>query len=277
MPFMNRIDATLADLENYLRYRIETGERTIEMPRELLPYPSPEEPAAVPKTGPRRESRRAPSRPSRPSPGPAPEPLDASDAQRRGRLDKIAAAVAACERCPLRRDRNKPVPGQGSPHPDILFVGEGPGAEEDRQGIPFVGRAGTLLTRMIEAMGYRRDEVFIGNIVKCRPPDNRNPTPEEMQACLPWLQKQIEVLQPKVIVCLGAVAVKGLLATRVGISRLRGHWTQYEGIPVMPTYHPAYLLRYNAAKRDTWEDLKKVLRKLGRPVPRKKSQPSRIS
>ncbi len=184
-----------------------------------------------------------------------------------GKLGAVAARIADCRRCPLHATRTQTVPGQGAPGPEILFVGEAPGADEDRQGLAFVGRAGQLLTRMIAAMGYSRDAVFIANILKCRPPDNRAPLPEEMETCLPFLREQIALLQPQVIVCLGATAVKGLLGETIGITKLRGQWRTFDGIDVMPTFHPAYLLRNPSAKREAWEDLKAVLARLGRTPP----------
>lgn len=184
-------------------------------------------------------------------------------------LARIAAAVAACKNCPLHRDRKQTVPGQGHPAPDIMFVGEGPGASEDEQGLAFIGRAGQLLTKMIEAMGLRREDVFISNIVKCRPPNNRPPEPAEMAACMPFLHQQIALLKPKVIVALGATALKGLIPGAEGITKLRGTWQVFDGIDLMPTYHPAYLLRNPPAKKEVWADLQEVLRRLGRPVPGK--------
>lgn len=182
-------------------------------------------------------------------------------------LEAIARKISTCRLCPLHKTRTRTVPGQGAAHPEILFIGEGPGADEDQQGLAFVGRAGKLLTRMIEAMGLERDAVWIGNIVKCRPPDNRAPTAEEMAACLPYLRQQITLLKPRVIVCLGATAVKGLFGTTPGITKIRGHWMTFEDIDTMPTFHPAYLLRNPPAKREVWDDLKTVLKKLNRPVP----------
>ena len=182
-------------------------------------------------------------------------------------LDAIAAEIKACTRCALHATRTNTVPGQGNPQPEILFIGEAPGADEDEQGLAFVGRAGQLLTKMIEAMGFRRDEVFIANILKCRPPDNRQPTPEEMAVCIPFLKRQIALLKPRVIVALGATAVKGLLETQTGITKLRGIWQDLDGIPVMPTYHPAYLLRNPPSKKDVWADLQTVLKRLGRTPP----------
>ncbi len=186
-------------------------------------------------------------------------------------LEAIARRIAACRLCRLCETRTNTVPGQGASNPDIMFIGEGPGADEDAQGLAFVGRAGQLLTKIIAAMGYQREEVWIGNIVKCRPPNNRVPTPEEMEACLPYLREQIALLKPRAIVCLGATAVKGLFDTKTGITKLRGQWMTFEGIDTMPTYHPAYLLRNPPAKRDVWEDMQDVLRRLGRPVPGKQS------
>lgn len=195
-------------------------------------------------------------------------------------LAEIAARIAVCTRCPLHRTRTRTVPGQGHPHPEILFVGEGPGGEEDRQGLPFVGSSGNLLTRLIEAMELTRDAVFIANIVKCRPTvdyagqKDRAPEPDEMATCLPYLREQIAVLKPKVIVALGATAVKGLVGLTTGITRLRGQWQSYEGVPVMPTFHPSYLLRGGGEGKarywDVWDDMCKVLRRLGRTPPDKK-------
>ena len=178
----------------------------------------------------------------------------------------VTAEIAACTLCDLHKTRTNTVPGQGHARPEVMFVGEAPGADEDRQGLAFVGRAGQLLTKMIEAMGYTRDEVFIGNILKCRPPDNRKPLPDEMDTCLPYLKRQIALLQPKVIVCLGGTAMEGLLGL-TGITRRRGTWYRFEGIDVMPTFHPAYLLRNPSTKHDTWADLKAVLSHLGRTPP----------
>jgi uracil-DNA glycosylase family 4 len=148
-----------------------------------------------------------------------------------------------------------------------MFIGEAPGYEEDKQGLAFVGAAGQLLTKMIAAMGYTRDDVFIANICKCRPPGNRAPLPEEMQKCLPFLREQIKIIRPKTIALLGGTAIKALLETQAGVNRIQGQWTQYEGIPVMPTFHPSYLLRFEPAKHDAWRALKLVLAHLGKPVP----------
>jgi DNA polymerase len=184
------------------------------------------------------------------------------------RLDVLAEIVRGCTRCGLCKQRKQTVFARGSGSSGVCFIGEGPGADEDAQGLPFVGKAGQLLDRMIEAMGLGRDEVYVCNIVKCRPPDNRKPEPDEMAACMPYLNEQLELIGPRVIVALGATAVQGLLGTTEGIMRMRGKWKSYRGqIDVMPTFHPAYLLRTPAAKREVWEDLQEVLRRLGRSVP----------
>lgn len=192
-----------------------------------------------------------------------------------GRPEDPAAGLAAireemgdCQRCRLASGRHTIVFGQGNPHAELMFVGEAPGAEEDQQGLAFVGRAGQLLTDIIEkGLKMRRADVWIGNILKCRPPQNRNPEPDEVLACQPFLEAQIRAIRPRVLVGLGKFGAQWLLKTAEPISRLRGRVGEYEGIPVMPTYHPAYLLRNPAGKKDVWEDMKVVLRLLGRPVP----------
>ncbi len=194
--------------------------------------------------------------------------------ERVGRLSVLATEVAGCQRCGLAPTRTQTVFSRGDPFAELCFVGEGPGADEDRLGEPFVGAAGQLLDRMIAAMGYRRDEVYICNIVKCRPPGNRKPSPEEMDACKPYLVQQIELCRPKCIVALGATAIQGLMGTTEGIMKLRGKWKLYRMIPVMPTFHPAYLLRQPEAKKEVWEDLKQVMTRLGKPVPPPRNQPA---
>ncbi|HEY3233668.1 MAG TPA: uracil-DNA glycosylase [Polyangiaceae bacterium] len=194
-----------------------------------------------------------------------------SPAERAQRLELIAQEVAACTRCILHAGRTQTVFARGTGSARLCFVGEGPGADEDAQGYPFVGKAGQLLDRMIVAMGFSRDQVYVANIVKCRPPNNRKPEPDEMAVCVGYLHRQIELIQPEVIVALGATAVEGLLGVSGGITRLRGTWRLYRGrIAVMPTYHPAYLLRNPAAKRAVWDDLQAVLRHMGRPIPSRK-------
>jgi uracil-DNA glycosylase len=182
-------------------------------------------------------------------------------------LSALAEEVKGCERCELHRTRTQTVFARGTGSSGLCFIGEGPGVDEDAQGLPFVGAAGQLLDKMIAAMGLDRDEVYVCNIVKCRPPKNRKPERLEMQACSGFLARQLDFIAPKVIVALGGTAVEGLLGLS-GIVRLRGQWRLYRGeIPVMPTFHPAYLLRQPEAKREVWNDLKLVLDHLGRPLP----------
>ncbi len=186
----------------------------------------------------------------------------------RTRLALLAEEARTCSRCGLCQGRQQAVFSRGDPAAELCFVGEGPGADEDRLGEPFVGAAGQLLDKMIAAMGYARDAVYICNIVKCRPPNNRKPEPAEMKACSPFVTQQIDLIRPKVIVALGATAMEGLMGTTVGITRLRGTWKVYKAIPVMPTFHPAYLLRNPAAKREVWSDLQEVMKRLNKPLPR---------
>ena len=183
-------------------------------------------------------------------------------------ISGLRAKIDACKLCAeLAKTRNKVVFGSGSLQEKLVFVGEAPGADEDQQGLPFVGRAGQLLTKIIEAMGMTRDQVFICNVLKCRPPNNRPPAPGEVVNCRPYLKQQLEIIKPKVIVALGNHAVRALLQTEQGISALRGSFQTYEGIPVMCTYHPAYLLRSPGEKRKVWEDMKKVMKLLEKSEP----------
>ena len=182
-------------------------------------------------------------------------------------LAAIRGDLGDCRRCKLAAGRTTLVFGVGDPRAELMFVGEGPGADEDLQGEPFVGKAGQLLTKMIEAMGYRREQVYIANVVKCRPPGNRNPEPDEIEACEPFLKRQIEAVHPRVIVALGKFAAHTLLRSTIPITKLRGQWSEYQGVRLMPTFHPAYLLRSPQEKAKAWEDLKLVLAALGRPVP----------
>ncbi len=183
-----------------------------------------------------------------------------------GTLDELREATRDCRRCRLCDGRKQVVFGTGNPEAKLMFIGEGPGADEDAQGVPFVGRAGQLLTDIItKGMGMNRPEVYIANIVKCRPPENRVPLPDEAAACLPYLRAQISAIRPEVIVTLGKTAVLYLLGTEAPITKVRGKWLDFGGISVMPTFHPSYLLRNPAAKRDVWEDVQKVMAKLGIP------------
>jgi DNA polymerase len=178
-------------------------------------------------------------------------------------LPEILADIGDCTRCKLHRGRTKLVFGDGNPNAQLVFVGEGPGRDEDAQGLPFVGRAGKLLTQMIEAMGLQREDVYICNVVKCRPPENRTPEKDEVQICSPFLLRQLDAIAPKVIVCLGSVAAQTLLETNRGISHFRGEWLDFRGRKLMATYHPAYLLRNPSAKGEVWKDLQKVMAVLG--------------
>jgi DNA polymerase len=221
--------------------------------------PPPRAPPAAAASGPLRVE--APARPPAPPPGgkgcgsPA--------------LLQVRQDLGDCTRCKLSGGRTNLVFGVGAPSAELVFVGEGPGADEDREGEPFVGRAGQLLTKMIEAMGYARGDVYIANVVKCRPPGNRNPEPDEIEACEPFLRAQLAAIGPKIIVALGKFAAQTLLRETTPITRLRGRWFQYGGVKLMPTFHPAYLLRSPEEKKKAWEDLQLVMKELGKTAPRR--------
>lgn len=275
-------DDLLRNLADYVEQELDEGRTDVEVspevaarlrslkpPAQPLAGSAPRGPLRPPIVAPRPPAAPSPTERRPPAPGAARQAAagDPAKAAPLGDLAEITRAVAACQKCALHETRIRTVPGQGSGAPEILFVGEAPGADEDQQGLAFVGPAGQLLTRMIEAMGYTREQVFIANILKCRPPDNRTPLPDEMATCLPYLKGQIALLRPKVIVALGATATRGLLGLTEGITRLRGKWLAFEGIPLMPTFHPSYLLRTPSAKRDAWQDLQAVLKRLGRTAP----------
>lgn len=194
--------------------------------------------------------------------GAALDPTGAEDPLAAADLPAMGRALAACRRCRLCQRRTQVVFGVGNPRARVVFVGEGPGADEDRIGEPFVGRAGQLLNAMLPSIGLKREDVYIANVVKCRPPGNRDPEPDEAAACMPYLRRQIELIDPAVIVCLGRVAASHLLGTTAPISSYRGRWTTWAGRDVLPTFHPAYLLRNPAAKRESWADFKKLREKL---------------
>jgi uracil-DNA glycosylase len=186
-------------------------------------------------------------------------------------LEAIATEISQCHKCGLCATRTNTVPGEGNPSPELMFIGEGPGADEDAQGRPFVGVAGQLLDRMIAAMGFARGDVLIANVVKCRPPGNRNPEPDEVAACMPYLHRQIQAAKPKIICTLGNVPLRALFgADQPGITKVRGQRLSWQGITVIPTFHPSYLLRNETAKKPCWEDLLTVLRALGREPPARK-------
>jgi len=241
--------------------------------RAAKPLPAPTRPAPpIPPTPPIAAAELALS-----PPGETP-PVSAAPLSPEAKAAAFAALrerVLACVKCPhLAAARKNVVFGVGSIDAELMFIGEAPGADEDEQGEPFVGRAGQLLTKIIQTMGLQRGDVYIGNILKCRPDTpgqsagNRKPTSPEMETCIPYLHEQIDLIRPKVIVALGATAVEGLLGKTIGITKLRGTWKTYRGIPLMPTYHPAYLLRNQSLseKRKVWEDMLQVMEKLGMPV-----------
>jgi DNA polymerase len=199
---------------------------------------------------------RASSTVSTPSTSLTPSVADAS-------WDDLERIATACTKCRLAGTRTQVVYGVGNPNADLMFIGEAPGRDEDIQGKPFVGRAGTLLTDIIKAMKLTRDDVYIANVIKCRPPENRNPEPDEIDACRPFIRRQIEIIKPKVIVTLGKFALQSLMEKSFAITSARGKWLEYNGVKVMPTYHPAYLLRTPAAKKEVWQDMKLVMAELG--------------
>ena len=216
---------------------------------------------------PRREIR--PQAPAAPVAAPLPSLADrpARTGAEAAALEEVAREVRACTRCPLHRLRTNAVPGEGNPDAELMFIGEGPGRDEDFQGRPFVGRAGQLLRKIIAAMTFREDEVYIANMVKCRPPENRVPHLEEIEACAPYLARQIELIRPKVIVTLGKTPTDYFAPGREGMTARRGRFGDYRGIPVMPTFHPSYLVRNEGnreLKRMVWEDMQKVMALLGR-------------
>jgi DNA polymerase len=250
------IDGTIAALENMKR----SGVTHVEVSRETL-----EELGRAPRPA-RLESEVQEELTTRREASP---PTMSATGDVAAELAGLEARAKICVKCgELSRCRHSVVFGVGSPRAEIMFVGEAPGHDEDMQGIPFVGRAGELLTKIIAAMGYTREDVYIANVLKCRPPQNRTPFPEEVANCLPYLLSQIELIRPKIIVALGATAVRALLDVQLGITKMRGHWYTFRDIPIMPTFHPAYLLRNPPAKKEVWDDMKAVLEKLGREVPK---------
>lgn len=235
----------------------------------------PHEEPTLPKTLRKADLQKlAASAPLKPAPLPLPSApgaslFEAAEKITDDTLLKIREDLGECTRCKLHKHRHSIVFGDGNPKAELVFVGEGPGADEDAQGLPFVGRAGKLLTQMIEAMGLQRKDVYICNVVKCRPPENRTPEEDEVSTCSPFLLRQLDVIAPKVIVCLGAVAAKTLLKTNRGISQFRGQWLDFRSSKLMATYHPAYLLRNPNAKGEVWKDLQKVMAVLGLEPPKK--------
>jgi uracil-DNA glycosylase family 4 len=287
-PIMpERFPASLQQkIEDRLRYYEDLGIRlfytdrgpggaSFAGPEEVAFVPSPTpvfEEIALPKSTPKPAPEKVAPVAAHPPlvvPPSGPSLFEAVDKVKDDTLLKIREDLGECTRCKLHKGRNKIVFGDGNPKAQLVFVGEGPGADEDMQGLPFVGRAGKLLTQMIEAMGLQRSDVYICNVVKCRPPENRAPEPDEVAACSPFLMRQIDSIHPKVIVCLGATAAKTILNTTRGISQFRGEWLEWRGHKLMATYHPAYLLRNPPAKADVWKDLQKVIAELGLQLPKK--------
>jgi DNA polymerase len=201
---------------------------------------------------------------------PYPVDLPAAPAEREALLNSLAGEVRGCTLCrELACSRKQTVFGVGNPRPRVVFFGEAPGADEDRQGEPFVGRAGQLLTKIIEACGWKRQDVYILNVLKCRPPDNRNPLPPEVTNCRPFFERQFEILRPEYIVCVGTVPAQALLETGDSIGKLRGRFYRYRDSKVLATYHPSYLLRNPSAKKYVWDDMQMLLKEMGLPIPGK--------
>jgi len=267
-------------LEAWLRYFDDLGLGPFYLDRAAMELPAAD-PVAAPPPAP--AASPAPVLPAAAGPARAARPQDAvlpvvpslfEVASRAGfegdTLPRIREDLGDCKRCRLCQGRNTIVFGDGNSQARLVFVGEGPGHDEDVQGLPFVGRAGKLLTQMIEAMGLRRGDVYICNVVKCRPPGNRQPERDEIATCSSFLDRQLAVIGPKVIVCLGSVAAQALLGTNKSISQFRGQWFDFRGAKLLATYHPAFLLRTPSAKSDVWTDLKKVMRELGLKPPKPK-------
>ena len=269
------IASTVADLRRHVEWLRSTGQKFVladrSAPSQKAAPPPPARPAPPPPPAPAVAAAPAaePAHPTAQRSMFEPEPPKAPEPGPRRTLEEIRAELGDCRRCKLCSGRTNIVFGVGNPHAELVFVGEGPGEQEDLQGVPFVGPAGELLTKMIQAMGFSRDQVYICNVVKCRPPGNRNPEPDEIAACEPFLGAQIAAISPKVIVALGKFAAQTLLRDTTPISRLRGSWASYGGVKLMPTFHPAYLLRSPEEKKRAWEDLQLVMKELGRALPRR--------
>ncbi|HEY8206782.1 MAG TPA: uracil-DNA glycosylase [Myxococcaceae bacterium] len=255
------IAEAVADVRRHVEWLRSTGQKFVLADRSApraTAAPAPKPAAAPPPPPP------APAAPRAQATLFSEPPKAPSTGGSRRTLEEIRAELGDCKRCKLCSGRTNIVFGVGNPKAELVFVGEGPGADEDAQGIPFVGKAGQLLTKMIEAMGFTRDEVYICNVVKCRPPGNRNPEPDEIEACEPFLKAQIDSIRPKAIVTLGKFAAQTLLRDSTPITRMRGNWRTYEGVPLMPTFHPAYLLRSPGEKKLAWADLKQVMKMFGK-------------
>ncbi len=268
LPLLQELKDSLKPLPSASASALQRLQESASQRKKSTPAPVPREPAPSAAT---RTPSPAPVLAQTPSPA---RPVMTSE-EKKTQLAILRESAIVCQKCPhLVRSRTNVVYGIGNPDAKVLFVGEAPGADEDAQGEPFVGKAGQLLTKMIQAMGYERSDIYIANILKCRPdmPEgqsgNRPPKPEEMETCIPWLRQQIDIIQPEAIVALGAVATTGLIGKFDSLRSVRGHWKEFHGIPVMITYHPAYLLRNQSIseKRKVWEDLLLVMEKLNKPI-----------
>jgi DNA polymerase len=265
----------LEELRRHLTWLRDAGVREIPEPSRAVAgvppaaaAPSPAPPAPMPAAPVSPVHGEAPARAAAAPPAGQPYALTDRGCGSPGLL-AVRQDLGECTRCKLGRGRTNLVFGVGNPSAELMFVGEGPGEDEDLRGEPFVGRAGQLLTKMIEAMGFQRGDVYIANVVKCRPPGNRNPEPDEIEACEPFLRAQIAAVRPRVLVALGKFAAQTLLRDTSPISRLRGRWFEYGGVRLMPTFHPAYLLRSPNEKGKAWEDLQLVMKELGKAPPRR--------
>lgn len=279
---MSGLRALLQNMEEYIALQRDEAFDAVQVQpdtlKELLRYF--DNPEKAPQAAPRPAAPKTAPVPqqSKPAPKPVEQPKPEIKLPVFESMDEIAEHISKCKRCPLSKTRTCTVPGEGNiDHPDIMFIGEGPREQEDKQGRPLIGPAGQLFEKMIAAMGYKREEIFLGTVVKCRafyPETNkdRRPTAEETYNCMPYLKAQIKMIQPKVIVALGQTATQLLLNEKTAITQLHGKWTKYEGIDLMPTYQPALLLRFPEYKGDTWSDLKAVLKHLGKPVPQPKKK-----
>ncbi len=269
---MSQPSPVIDQLLAFFEYKKEEGFQTLEIsPETLAELKQVKAPKAPPLAKPVAKAPRVAAKPSLAKPSASAKPAESSVVVTGKTLDEIAGQIRTCSACPLHTSRKNTVPGEGNPNrPDILFVSDFPGVEENEQGRFYLSETGRLLEQMIGAMGYKREEVFITNIVQCRPPNNRVPLPKESAACIPYLKAQIALIQPKLIVALGKTAVEGLLNEKVAITRLRGTWKTYDGIDLMPTFHPGYLLKVPPKKREVWTDLQAVMAKLGKTPPAKK-------
>jgi len=280
------LEKIINNIEEYIKYSKENGASRVELSQEvlqqipILPFDLSDKPNqnAAPQKQPAPRPPIAPQQPTyqkgkehleqNTTKTTKPEQINISQySSPEEGLKKIAEMVTNCTGCALGKTKTNFVLGEGSLTPEIMFIGEAPGADEDKAGRPFVGAAGQLLTKMLAKLGLPREETYIANILKCRPPNNRKPTEDETKTCLPYLEAQIELLKPKVIVALGGTAVNSLFNSNFKITEQRGIWMDYKGIPVMPTYHPRYLLRAQTKRWETWYDMIEVFKKINKPLP----------